>query len=68
MRSAINCVGTHKGNIFKITVFIFEEHPYAYGFGIFIPFFSIKKKREMGVEENRLGLVECMMRLNISFL
>lgn len=46
MSSAINCVGTHKGNIFKITVFIFEEHPYAYGFGIFILFFSIKKKGE----------------------
>lgn len=48
MSSAINCVGTHKRNIFKITVFIFEEHPYAYGFGIFIPFFSIKKERNGG--------------------
>lgn len=48
MSSAINCVGTHKGNIFKITVFIFEEHPYAYGFGIFIHFFSIKKKERNG--------------------
>ena len=70
MSFAINCAGTHKRTTFKITVFIFEEHPSLMVL-VFLSLFSQRERereREMVVEENRLGLVECMMRINISFL